>query len=105
MLIDKKYDSVWTVSKTSDKFHPHKQLKLDKKGNLKYFFNEGNKMLPRQYLEPIYHVNGIAYALTRQCIIEQKSRLGRKNGAFITTEEYINIDEMSDIEKLKSLSW
>ena len=28
LLINKKYDSVWTVSKTDTKYHPYKQLVL-----------------------------------------------------------------------------
>ena len=102
-LINKNYDSVWSVSETSDKFHPFKQLKINKQNSLEYFFYEGNKMLPRQQLNPTYHVNGIAYVLTRECIFNQKTRLGLKTGAFLIKEKYVNIDTIEDLQQVQKL--
>ncbi len=101
LLIEKNYDTVWSVSKTPDKFHPFKQLKINEKKSLNYYLSEGNKMLPRQLLKPSYHVNGIAYILTRDCIIKQKSRLGHKTGAYLIKEKYANIDTNEDLIEIR----
>ena len=42
-LIDKKYDAVWTISKTDSKFHPYKSLVL-KKDKLKFFTKMGKNI-------------------------------------------------------------
>ena len=41
-LIDGKYDAVWTVSETDNKFHPHKALIV--KLNLKFFSGIGKRI-------------------------------------------------------------
>ena len=94
-LIDERFDAVWTVSPTEIKYHPHKQLKISN-GNLDYCMPEGRKIAPRQALEQVYHVNGIAYALTRSCIIDQKHRLGKSTGALIINDRGVNIDTLED---------
>tara|TARA_B100000575_G_C23074506_1_gene618892 strand:- start:242 stop:964 length:723 start_codon:yes stop_codon:yes gene_type:complete len=96
-LIEKNYDAVWTLSKTDSKYHPRKQINV-KDGLVTYWHEDGIKMLPRQNLEQLYHVNGIAYALTRECITKQKSRFGKRTGAFIIKDEVVNIDTLEDLE-------
>ena len=88
-------DAVWTVSPTDDKFHPVKQLVM-RDGLLDYWTPEGRAMPPRQLLEPVYHVNGVAYALTRSCILDQGSRLGARTGAVIIEDKAISIDTLAD---------
>lgn len=95
LIINKKYDSVWTVSETELKFHAVKQLKLEK-GLIKYIMKEGNTFPTRQSLYKTYHVNGLAYAFSRNCIIKQKSRMGNKTAPFIIKEKVINIDTIED---------
>ncbi len=102
LLIKNNYDSVWSVSETPGKFHPFKQLKINKHDTLKYYLSEGNKMLPRQQLKQSYHVNGIAYVLTRECILDQKTRLGNKTGAFLIREKYVNIDTNYDLIEVRN---
>ena len=98
LIIDKNYDSVWTVSATDLKFHPIKQLKIEN-GLLRYISNEGYSFPTRQSLYNTYHVNGLAYAFSRNCIIEQKSRMGKKTAPFIINEKVINIDTLEDFSK------
>ena len=56
-------------------------------------------MLPRQKLPQTYHVNGVAYALTRECVLEQKTRLGIFTGAYIISTPTLNIDTFEDLQK------
>lgn len=100
LLVDEGYDAVWTVTPTDLKYHPNKQLKISD-GCLGYCVEEGKKMLPRQALEPVYHVNGVAYAITRECILDQKSRLGNKTGAFIIDGPSVSIDTLADFSLVK----
>jgi CMP-N,N'-diacetyllegionaminic acid synthase len=48
-------------------------------------------------LTPVYHRNGAAYALTRQCLLEQKSIMGSRAGAVVVRETLINIDTPEDL--------
>ena len=101
-LIDERLDAVWTVSPTETKYHPHKQLKISD-GNLDYCMPEGRKILPRQALEQVYHVNGVAYALTRSCVIDQKNRLGKSTGAVIIKDMGISIDTLEDFRLVEEI--
>lgn len=101
-LINERLDAVWTVSPTETKYHPHKQLKISD-GNLDYCMPEGRKMLPRQSLEQVYHVNGVAYALTRSCIIDQKTRLGKSTGALIIKDMGVSIDTLEDFRLVEEI--
>ena len=92
------YDSVWTVSPTDEKYHPFKQIVVEA-GRLRYIMKEGEQMLPRQKLQQTYHVNGVAYALTRECVLEQKTRLGIFTGAYNISTATLNIDTFEDLQK------
>jgi len=97
-LVDGNFDSVWSVSETDSKGHPFKQLTIDN-DELGYYDKEnGGKIIARQQLTPVYHRNGAAYALTRECLIDQKSILGKKASYFLTDGPMISIDTEFDIE-------
>lgn len=89
-------DSVWTVSQTDSKYHPLKQLMLQD-GALGYYDREGAGVVARQQLDTLYHRNGAAYAFTRECLLEQKTILGRKAGA-VVTEPMVSIDTHWDFK-------
>ena len=58
------------------------------------------EILPtRQSLYNTYYVNGLAYAFSRDCIIKQKSRIGKKTAPFIIKEKVINIDTLEDFKE------
>ena len=94
-LINNNFDCVLTVSETDLKYHPIKQLSI-KDGLLSYIMEEGNQLPTRQSLYPTYHVNGLAYAFTRDCILSQKSRMGKNTAPFIIKDKVINIDTYED---------
>ena len=91
MLISENYDAVWTVSETDSKSHPLKQL-IIKNNNLGYYDDLGKDIIARQQLDPVYHRNGIAYAITRTCLLKQKSTMGSKTGGLICEGINVSID-------------
>lgn len=95
-LIDSDADSVWSVSETDSKAHPLKQLVINGE-NLDYYDSEGAKVIARQQLKPVYHRNGIVYAITRDCIVNKKSIKG-ENCVPLVIDGYVsNIDTELDI--------
>jgi CMP-N,N'-diacetyllegionaminic acid synthase len=97
MLIDGGFDAVWSVSETDSKGHPLKQLTIDGSGALGYYDPAGAGIVARQQLKPVYHRNGVVYAFTRACILEQKTIKGRKTGALLIDEPVPNIDTELDL--------
>lgn len=97
MLVEGGYDSVWSVSETDTKAHPLKQL-IIKDGVIDHWDIEGAKIIARQQLGSVYHRNGIAYAITRECLLKQKTIKGARTGAYIVSGENISIDTEWDLE-------
>lgn len=96
-LIENNYDAVWTVSETDTKSHPLKQLTIEG-GTLNYYDQAGKNIIARQQLIPVYHRNGIAYAITRNCLLGKKSIMGDNAGYLICEGNTISIDTESDLE-------
>ncbi len=96
-LIDGGWDAVWTVSPTDSKNHPLKQLVLQN-DILSFYDPQGVSIIARQQLNPLCHRNGAAYALTRECLLEQQTIMGKKWSAVVIDEPMISIDTMLDLE-------
>jgi CMP-N,N'-diacetyllegionaminic acid synthase len=95
-LVNEKLDSVWTVSETDSKAHPLKQLVID--GDVLGLYDQrGKAIVARQQLSNLYHRNGVAYALTRDCLLHQKALLGEKAGAVVLAGYHVSIDSEWDI--------
>lgn len=95
-LVNNQLDAVWTVSETDSKAHPLKQLTVE--GNkLDLYDPRGHAIIARQQLTPVYHRNGVAYAMTRDCLIRQKTLMGAKTAAHVVTTHQISIDTEWDI--------
>ena len=101
--VNENWDAVWTVSPTDLKYHPLKALVLDQSGAMNLYDERGQQVIARQQLQPIYHRNGVAYALTRDCLVQQKTILGQKWSAVIIEEPQISIDTLEDFEKVQKL--
>lgn len=97
MLVEGGYDAVWSVSETDSKSHPLKQLTV-RDGMIDYWDPLGAQIIARQQLEPVYHRNGVAYAITRQCLLEQGTIHGSRTGAYMVGSESISIDTEWDME-------
>ena len=98
MLVEGNWDAVWTVSPTDSKSHPFKQLLIAEADELDLYDSAGAQIIARQQLEPVYHRNGIAYAFTRECLLEQKTIRGKRTGALVIEEPCVNIDTEWDLE-------
>lgn len=96
-LVEGGYDAVWSVSQTDSKAHPFKQLTV-RDGLMDYWDPRGSQIIARQQLEPVYHRNGVAYAITRECLLDQKTIKGARTGAYIVPGEHVSIDTEWDIE-------
>ncbi len=95
-LVEDDLDAVWTVSPTDGKAHPVKQLRLE--GELLRFDHpDGAGVVARQELAPLWHRNGIAYAL-RRATLEAGALLGARTGAVIIDGPVANIDDALDLE-------
>jgi CMP-N-acetylneuraminic acid synthetase len=97
MLVDGNWDAVWTVSTTDSKSHPFKQLTVGPDDSLGYFDQRGKEVIARQQLSPVYHRNGIAYAVRRECLVEQGTINGARTGALVVPEPTISIDTEWDL--------
>jgi CMP-N-acetylneuraminic acid synthetase len=95
-LVDGGYDAVWTLTATDSKAHPLKQLVLN--GDMMdYYDPRGADIIARQQLTPVYHRNGAAYAITRACLLDQKSIKGERCSAVVIADPLANIDTVSDL--------
>ena len=103
MLVDGNWDAVWTVSETDSKNHPLKQLTVEN-GQLDYYDPAGKQVIARQQLVPVYHRNGVAYAIRRKCLLEQKSISGERTGALVLKENMVSIDTLWDLELAEYIS-
>jgi CMP-N-acetylneuraminic acid synthetase len=97
MLVEGEWDAVWTVSETDSKEHPLKQLSVEE-GRLDYYDARGAEIVARQQLLPVYHRNGVAYAMTRRCLVEGGSIKGERTGALVIEGRMISIDTLWDLE-------
>lgn len=98
-LVEGGWDAVWTVSPIDPKHHPLKMLTLDEAtGRFDYYDPRGAKIIARQQLEPLYYRNGVAYAITRDCLLEQGGIKGRRSGAVVLDENFVSIDTQWDLD-------
>jgi CMP-N,N'-diacetyllegionaminic acid synthase len=96
-LIGGRYDAVWTVSETDSKAHPLKQLVVHD-DLLDYYDPRGANIIARQQLTPVYHRNGVAYAMTRECILVRNSIRGDRTSFVVISEFMANIDSELDFK-------
>lgn len=96
MLVEGGWDAVWTLSETDSKEHPLKQLTLTA-GELDYYDPAGRGVIARQQLKPVYHRNGIAYAITRDCLVNQGGIKGGRTGGLVLEGHFVSIDTEWDI--------
>jgi CMP-N,N'-diacetyllegionaminic acid synthase len=74
-----------------------KQLVI-RKDNLDYYDPAGANIIARQQLTPVYHRNGVAYAMTRDCILNKKNIMGDRTSFVIIDEPLVNIDTELDFK-------
>ena len=96
-LVDDSFEAVWTVSKNDSKNHPLKQLTFDN-NKLQFYDKNGVNIIARQELSPLYYRNGAAYAITRNCLLEEKQLMSKRTSAVLTEGYMVSIDTEWDIE-------
>jgi CMP-N,N'-diacetyllegionaminic acid synthase len=96
MLVDNNADSVWSVSKSDKKYHPLKQLSVNGK-RLSFYDPRGSQVIARQQLDELYYRNGVAYIVTRDCLMNEQMLLGKRAFACISTTPHISIDTAEDL--------
>jgi CMP-N,N'-diacetyllegionaminic acid synthase len=101
-LVDDGLDAVWTVTPTDLKYHPLKQLALDGE-RLTFNHPDGAAVIARQQLQPVYHRNGVAYAFSRDCLLEQSAIMGRRTGAIVIPGPSVSIDVEDDFAVIERL--
>ena len=107
-LVNDGLDTCWTISKTDLKYHPLKQLNINK-NNIEPWDSNGEKIVTRQELKTVYHKNGIAYVMARKCILNSNTKqfsgtpLGTKAGAYIVEGQHVSIDTEEDINLINSI--
>ena len=92
---------MWAVSETDAKDHPLNQFNLNSNGLLDYYDIDSAKFVARQQFKPTYQRNGVAYAITRECIQKNKDKktlMGESTAAFIIDEYVANIDTHFDLK-------
>jgi len=99
MLVGGSWDAVWTVSETDSKGHPLKQLTVDEEsGQMDYYDPRGGEIIARQQLNRVYHRNGVAYAITRRCLLEERSIKGKRSAALVIEGHMVSIDTLWDLD-------
>jgi CMP-N,N'-diacetyllegionaminic acid synthase len=101
-LVAEDLDAVWTVGETDLKYHPRKQLALEG-GRLSFYDPAGSEVIARQQLVPVYHRNGACYAIARECLLSQRSILGKNAGAVVIDGPMLSIDTLEDFEAVEAL--
>ena len=97
-LVEGKWDAVWTVSATNLSFHPRKQLTLDADGRLGFFVPGGEAIVARQELTPVFHRNGVCYALKRELLLNTEGIWApEKTTAVVIPGHHISIDTPEDL--------
>ena len=59
------------------------------------------QVIARQQLTPVYHRNGASYAISRACLLDQRSIMGRRASAVVTDEPLVSIDTLEDFEAVE----
>lgn len=90
------YDSLWTISKIDLKFHPLKQVIVNK-NTVSSYEKKGEKIYARQQLSQTYYRNGVCYIFKRKTILLDKKIMGKKCGYHITSSPQVSIDNYKDL--------
>ena len=102
-LLDGNYDAVWSVSETNLKSHPLKQLVIGGNGQLGYYDPRGAGIIARQQLTPVYHRNGIVYAIRRNCLFNDGPWLPENSSAIVVSGSVVNIDAEEDFVEAENI--
>jgi CMP-N-acetylneuraminic acid synthetase len=92
-LIDTGADCAVSVSPLPSKGHPRKVFRMADDASLSFYEESGRSVESRQSLEPLFWRDGVCYALTRSCLLDQGAIIGKRAVADVTPHAAVNIDE------------
>lgn len=96
-LFDGAYNGAATVSPTPAHYAPQKTLTVNE-GKVGFLLEEGARTARRQDVPPLYHRNGLCYALRREPFLEGAPILDDACAAVIIDRPVANMDEPFELE-------
>ncbi|PKN26378.1 MAG: hypothetical protein CVU64_17965 [Deltaproteobacteria bacterium HGW-Deltaproteobacteria-21] len=98
-LLDGDCLSAATLSIAPAHFTPHKCLRVDKEGLVKFYLENGAGYNVRQNIpEKYYFRNGVCYAVKRETVVDKLQIMEERCAAVIIDRPLVNIDEPFDLE-------
>ena len=95
-----KFTSIWSISEVPIKYHPRKQLEVI--GEQMFLSVDAPLVKARQELTPTFIRNGICYVFNRSTVLSDEKLMGDNCGYVKISSESFNIDEISDLKKLRA---
>lgn len=96
-------DSLWTISEIDSKFHPLKQIIINKSNFIELYDEDGREIIARQQLTKTYCRNGVAYWFKPEFILSDKKLLDKKTGYHLIDYPVVSIDTLEDLKKAEFL--
>lgn len=87
-----------TVSPTPAHYTPHKTLTVGSDGRVGFLVEDGARFARRQEVPPLYHRNGLCYALRRDPFLAGAPILNEDSAAVVVERQVVNIDEPFELE-------
>ncbi len=97
-LIEAGAPAAATVSPMPAHYTPHKTLKINEKGEIEFYLQDGAKHSLRQGIPAYYHRNGLCYAVTRDHLVDKGCIIDRGAIAVVVDRPVVNIDDMFELE-------
>ena len=91
-------NAAMTVSRIPGHFTPERTLCVEADGRVRPFVPEGFSYTARQAVPPRYHRNGLAYAATREGVLEAGQAVWDDCVAVVVDRPVANVDEVIDLE-------
>lgn len=97
-LEDGGHDSAATISRTPAHYTPHKSLTVDAAGRIGFLLEGGARFNRRQAVPPLYHRNGLCYAVRRSALLGGGPIIGDDCAAVVIDRPVVNIDDAFELE-------
>ena len=73
-------------------------MSREESGRLAPCLPDGLRHTARQTIPPYYHRNGLAYAVTRESLVDEGNLMQRDCVALVIERDVVNVDEPIDLE-------
>jgi len=104
LFIKNNADTLITILSVPFEYNPHWVYFMDNGGNLTLSTGEPNPIPRRQELPPAFHREGSIYITKSSVVLDSQSLYGSKViGYLMDSENYVNINTLSDWEKAEKL--